>query len=357
MSKLSKTASFLFKAILALTALSLISAFVIAKIGGSSTPLREGVEEFISQISGTRVVIEELDYMGFIPDVRIEIKNVTFQEIGDPTHIMGTMEEFRFSKPFIDHILNRHTVEKLNLKNLEAEAGFITKSPLKIETIKILDEEGQETPKVFLSGLFHTTPFSFEMDIAKKPHRDIRTLYMLRPTTAPVFSLGELEITGNLTSLNPGTDIKNLTIQKGNTIVMEGAGTLLANSRNMNFDGAFTTGQSQINLTLHSTREEKSKMRVTANIQIPELYQKDWETLKTLYILSADLPLHIAWRNYDWDGEITIGRLHWGGAVYNNIKGKITQGDNTLFLSLDCPEALKDEALCIINPKEEKKEQ
>jgi hypothetical protein len=315
--------------------------FVIAKVGGNSEPLREGVEEFLSQISGTRVVVGTLNYMGFVPDVRVDVKDVTFQELGDPTHVIATTESIRFSKPFIDHLLSKDTFEAFSIVGVHAEAGFITPETLNIDYFQV-EDSGDVGARLVGQGDIGDTPVSLTVDIDKMPHRDIRTIYKIKEISRPIFTMGDFTLTGNFTALNPGTQMNKVSLSLGGEEIGHGQGTFRAKNNKPNFEGTAYIGKSDFSIAIKTN--EYGTMHIS--VQSEDFYQEDLERLQALQKKLHLLPLDYLWKQYVVDGAIEITQYHWENSVFEDMKGRIIQSDQQVEIGLVCDETLTEQGPC-----------
>lgn len=254
-TKKKSIAAIALKIILFFIVALLFVLFFLSKIGGQNDQLREGAEQFLSQATQTRAVIGELRYMGFFPDIRIEISDVIFQQPGDPTNVVMTVESFDFSIPFGQYVLSRKTAEKFSLRGVKAKAGAFTPAPLDIDRVEIIDAAGQE-PYLSLEAQYAGKPISGSLSLSRRALKNGKAVYKF-PDAAPLqITAAGATLQSILRPARKGFEATDIRLTVGKQALLQGAASFSFARDKTHIKSALTppSGESvfDADLTVHS---------------------------------------------------------------------------------------------------------
>lgn len=132
-------------------------------------PLREGFEEYLTNISGANATITHLDKITFFPNIEIFLRDLTMHNKFNAALIEMEVESVHMSAPFWSMLMSGNRINDIAITNLQANKGRITPLPIALETVRIEDKNGPEQYGSFLivSGIYDGKKLSFEAEIEK----------------------------------------------------------------------------------------------------------------------------------------------------------------------------------------------
>lgn len=254
---------------------------IIANLSGQNPQLREGAEQFLSRITNSRAVIGKLEYLGFIPDIRIDIKDVSFQTQGDPTDTPMKMEHLTFSLPTTHYLLNKKTIETISATNVEARAGFITPKSLAIENANIADNK-LTAPHLQVEGKYGGEEFSARIELLPVLFKEGRMVYRLADVT-PVFFQTELfDITAELESVKHGSRFKNIVLVHKEAGEVTADITLTYSDEGALVYGTVSKGHSSAEISLDvSQDDEETALSMSGDVQSDAMDAQDFVAIDT----------------------------------------------------------------------------
>jgi len=108
-------------------------------------PLRQGFEQYLSNVTGTNATISELEEIKFFPHIVFKAKDLTFHNRANAARIDLEIEEINYEAPFFSAFMKTGKFNDFSLRNLTSLAGYISPKAIVIETIDIVNEgEGNE---------------------------------------------------------------------------------------------------------------------------------------------------------------------------------------------------------------------
>lgn len=132
-------------------------------------PLREGFEEYLTNLSGANATIGKLEKITFIPNFTIDLSDVTMHDKSNAAVIGVEIEKLYASAPFWSVMIGGGHIIDLQLRNLKAMAGQMTPQEIHLETVNIEDKEGPNQYGSFLivSGTYGGSNLLLEAEIKK----------------------------------------------------------------------------------------------------------------------------------------------------------------------------------------------
>lgn len=339
MSKIKSTAKILFKIALFFAVAIAIMLLIIANLSGKNPQLREGAEQFLSRVTNSRAVIGDLEYLGFIPDIRIDFKNALFQTPGDPTDVPMKVERMTFALPISHYLLNKKTVETISVTNLEARAGFLTPKALIIDMANIADNK-LTTPHLQVKGMYGGEEFLGRIELLPVLFKDDRTVYRLADVTPVMFKTDRFELTADLEGVKHGSHLKNIMLIHKHEGEMTGDITLTYSDNAAHITGEVVKEESKINLDLNISRQEEgAALNMSGDIKSGSLDVRDAMAMHTA------LSGMIAFFAHDQDGlrffeltggvNVVIENMACGeqtaGTVHLKLDTQSPTGENTSF--------------------------
>lgn len=295
-----KTGKILFRlALFFVLAMGLV-LMILANIGGQNEQLKEGAESFLSKITNSRALIGELTYLGFLPSMRLDAKNIIFQEIGDPTHNVMTIEGFEISMPFHHYVLNKQTFEQITLSNLKSEAGFLTPKALTIQSVFITEDAHQHSALRAI-GTYGMQDFIFEAQLETAAAGEGKQVYKVQKVTPLFLDIGNTSIAANLTAHDEGTSLQDIHIFRDNVLILEGIIDIFLEDEKR-IAGELARNQSAFTINLDFSKpKEESGPAITGTVKSKHA---DWQDMD--YMLDT-LDQYIRFFLTDQNGALISG--------------------------------------------------
>lgn len=149
------------KIVLGLALLFLVMFTVLAKVGGTSSALKDAAEGLIGDLSGHRAVISTFRGLYFFPQVRLDFSDLSLYPIQAPREVVLTLGRFQMESDFADVIFRTGRFRALNIEDLQSRPGVILPAALRIEKTLIEEQKKETGPSAFfyvLIGHVERTP-------------------------------------------------------------------------------------------------------------------------------------------------------------------------------------------------------
>ncbi len=139
--------------------LSVIALWVLSRLGGNGEPLRLGMQDYLSQVSGMTAEIGDFRDMRFFPIAGIDIGDTTFTDsAGAPR---AKLAHLRIRMNFWDVFFNRRRYHELMLSGLHLMPGGHLPGAVVIDSAGLSAEEKAFT----LSGHYQERPFTLRLPV------------------------------------------------------------------------------------------------------------------------------------------------------------------------------------------------
>ena len=132
-------------------------------------PLREGFQDYLSRAYDTNATIGRLEKISFFPMINVHATDITMHNKSNAAVIDMKIESITLRSPFWSMLLHAGRVNKLKIKGLKSNSGFIMPQSVQIDNLDIIDREGPEQYGSFIvaSGLYNGQKMTFEAEIKK----------------------------------------------------------------------------------------------------------------------------------------------------------------------------------------------
>lgn len=196
------------KLIIVVAIMAVACGISLKLIERAKDPLRQGIEQYLSQISGQHVGIDELSYASFLPDIDFRMKNVIFRAPEDDQGISARIEKLAFAMPFWSMMTGRTTLRALYLSEVHAKEGLWTPYALSITTLEIIDDESAP-PALQADGRYDGGKMSLSLALSAKGKRGENRTFYLSPGAAVSLTLGRAHLTGAYTANSGAAVLEN----------------------------------------------------------------------------------------------------------------------------------------------------
>lgn len=182
----------------------IIAALIVAAIGyavlglaeRSPDALRQGLEDYISKLSGHRGEITDLSEAKLRPDVRFKMQGVNIRDRDDRDKTYLHADSILVDIPFVKMMFGSASYKALEVRGLDVGTGFILPKKLHLDYAGIADPTPQTaSPQFIAEGDYNGNKLLFTMEmIRKQAGKDI--LYAFADQSLTSFKLGKTELEG-----------------------------------------------------------------------------------------------------------------------------------------------------------------
>jgi hypothetical protein len=162
-----------------------MSLFVLSRQGGNSLPLKNGIEQYLHQVTGYQADIGHLNVMSFYPIVGFDFEDLAFygmaeKEIADgkgkirkapvrDRHI-ADIGHVKAAMSFWDLFLSRHTALALQIGQATIEPGVIDGRGIVLDSLILGPREWDGKPAVVLKGRYGAEDMEASLEMSLRGH-------------------------------------------------------------------------------------------------------------------------------------------------------------------------------------------
>lgn len=311
------------------------SLFTLSFMGGNSPELKENIENYLSQATGTQATIGKLVYAGFYPAMGMAAEDIRFvRKDGDTAgEELARLGEARFAIAFWSVPSGTPKFRMMAVKNASIAAGVLAPRAIRIEKMMIDPDAMAFIAQGNYGGedFFASIPLKSKAGLSKVP------VYMLADEARFEVRAGALSAKGVFYPLGGrGADLKleELRAGKANPITAD----ILIGGK---IKGVVKGGESSANLDLRITRTGKAR-RIGGDIAFDVLNQGDifgaagiveiWRAMQEFYF-GPDLFRKRQDEPYDFsrtaiDADFRVADFRHGKTALGTIAGRLAVGEN-----------------------------
>ncbi len=195
-----------------LLVLGLIFYMTLKMVERYPVPLREGLEQYLSGSFGVSASIGTLDKFAFVPNIDIDVSDVTLHRNNNAAKIDLKAERVKISIPFWAAFFGKSKFKSLDIKNVVSGKGILLPRAFNFKSITIIDKDGPEQYGSFLvaTGEYAGQDFNLEAKLQKQGDS-----YAITSTVPFVMTIAGAKLTGII-----NRNLRNMTM--ANTIVEVG---------------------------------------------------------------------------------------------------------------------------------------
>lgn len=133
-------------------------------------PLKQGLEDFLSQRTSTNASIEIVETIKFFPDIIIDLRDIKLHNRVNAAIVDLNIAHFVAKAPLWSVFINAGYLTHLDIEDLTSASGFIAPHKIQADNISLLSHDGPEQYGHFLqvTGRYDSKPLSLEVKIDKK---------------------------------------------------------------------------------------------------------------------------------------------------------------------------------------------
>jgi hypothetical protein len=247
-NRIHKAFRILLWTILIFFALGWIGLWVMSSLGGSSPELKEGLEQFFSETTGSYAEIEELNELSLYPVARMDISGLSLKkkQDGDPWLTAG---HILVSIRFWDVFFSRKNLLAVSMADIDVAPGFWGPGSVELEEgLLSRDEDGSYFR---LAGFYDGIPLAAFIPVGSKEDKRYGRIFTLPSGYEPEITFGPVTVSGNYSHNSDGFRIENIEVAKENEKLLEGSLEIDSRTKEkVKLSGSFVSGSSNAALSM-----------------------------------------------------------------------------------------------------------
>ncbi len=313
---------------------------ILSRMGGTSDPLREGLEGFFSQVMRIPASIETLHEVQFYPNLLIDLEGLSYRKKPDAPSVMS-VGKVRIVMNFWDVVLHRGTIMDFELAELKADAGILTPKSLRISKLSISGEG--EKAGLRGAGKYGGEDLDFKVSLETLPGKtpEYPRSYKLHNGGKFRLALGELAAAGTLSHPPRGQGIllNDLSVGLPEPLVKGALHYTSGWGSKWMMQGSLESGNTVVTPDL-IFKTEDGRTAVTGDVVVPVLDLADLSGEQNpLALMSALLALGeqegienppISFEGSDVDIKVRLKDIRAGNAAIGYADVPVTVRENIL---------------------------
>ncbi len=170
---------------------------ILAIAERSKDPIRLGLQDYLTQITGGRAEITNLFEVQLVPDTLFKMGGIVIWDKDDPKKTLGKVETAYVALPFWHLLFGISQYYGFELKGFEAASGTLAPKKLALDFVGISAPEGQTSPAFLLEGRYNDLPLLVTVEMIRKKGSN-PPLFSFAKTFSATLKLGGLEGSGIL---------------------------------------------------------------------------------------------------------------------------------------------------------------
>ncbi|GEM_PF-2380689 len=204
---------FFFKLPIILMVIIAVLAGALKLVEGYPDPLRQGFEQYLSDVSGGNAIITKLETIKFVPNFILHAKDISIHNRQNAAEIDLEVKEFHLNAPFSSMLFKNGKINELVLKGLKAKKGMITPKEIEVSSVDIVTKEGPDQFGSFLivQGQYGGDRLGLELELEVQKYN-----YRFNMQTPFSLTLGDYQLNTNFRRKLKGVTLENTVFQKNN---------------------------------------------------------------------------------------------------------------------------------------------
>lgn len=216
--------------------------FVVNTISGTGDMQRSGLQQALSDVTGTKVSITKLTRFNVFPQFAIGFEGI--DGVGASADTGFSVGEFTYAKSFGDWFFNNETaIQTLSIAQLRTNAGVIGPQIFEITKAEIIPAADKEQPYLKAEGLYGVQKFSARFDLTQTQFGMIPN-YEIGTGKKFEVQLGDFNVTGKLLYKKKEVKLQDVTLRINDSAPVTGDVSVRAVDRNMTVTVNFTARES-----------------------------------------------------------------------------------------------------------------
>lgn len=249
---------------------------VLANIGGNSEPLKQSVEQYLTDATPYVARVGTLNHMNFFPSVIVDFNNLELMPDGLPTAepLIRVQKSF-MAASFWDVITHSGKVNAIHISYLYALPGSLFKNDFTLSDLSILTNETADEAILKAEGKIAATPFFAIMGLEISgtfPHNQ----YRIGKEKKIEAGLGDYRLNAIMRDANEGIDIHDILIKKDQDL-LSGNLRLRRIDNKITIQGKLKAGENGTELTLDLQIAKNDKiLEIVGVIKTSSFHEKDF---------------------------------------------------------------------------------
>ncbi|NQZ14427.1 MAG: hypothetical protein HRT94_06375 [Alphaproteobacteria bacterium] len=187
-------------------------------------PLKEGFENYFSNISGQTASIGVLRKSQFFPSLYIQMEDILLSQSENVAQQSMSIQKAQVHVPFVSMFIGGREFYNFGIEELKAEAKIFTDHPISIEKLSIIDSEvSEKQASLSAIGQYANQPMEASIDLKRSKTLFGSIVYKIPRNAEMSMSIGNVSINGQVVTRGTNIFINDGTIKTaGNTSVLRG---------------------------------------------------------------------------------------------------------------------------------------
>ncbi len=178
--------------------------------------LREGIENYLSEITALSARVEQTGHIKFYPSFDMSLSRISFYDISDPDFFPMTIELMEIKMPFLSILLNARNFESVNVQGLKAKPGIIFPKALEVKEAGIIDD-GILPPQIHVKGKYDDADLDIHIGLEREKKTAEQSLYKIAKETAFSIKIGKISLDGTFAEKGRQPVFREALLQVGDT--------------------------------------------------------------------------------------------------------------------------------------------
>ncbi len=217
-TRLQKATRWMIRIGMVIGVLCLVLIGVLKAVESSKEPLRQGLQDYLSQVTGHRAEITDLKEVHLFPNVHFHATGLVVRDTADPKKIIMTAKDGIVETPFWRMFMGVTGYHEFSVSDLTASADYFLPARLEIDKLAIGNNQNAVSAKdaglLRLQGRYNTHPLDVSLSMKRRGEGD-KFLYSISNSAAFTFTLGILKAQARIERGWTHTEIKNLSFERG----------------------------------------------------------------------------------------------------------------------------------------------
>ncbi len=244
---LSTISRWLLRLLLVAVVIFLSFLFVVNTISGTGDMQRSGLQQALSDVTGTKVNITKLTQFNVFPQFAIGFEGI--DGVGVSADTGFSIGEFTYAKSFWDWFFNNETsIQKFNVVNFRTNPGVFGPQVLEITKAAIIPAQDKSPPYLSAEGLYGAQKLSARFDLVQTQFGLIPG-YEIGKGQAFDIALGDFHVTGKFFFKKNEVKLQDVTMRVNGGEPLTGEIKIVPVDKAMTGMIAFALGETKGTLT------------------------------------------------------------------------------------------------------------
>jgi len=168
--------------------------------------IHQGMQSYFTQLTGATTSITTLNKGQFFPSIYFDMDEISFSQTGNIALIKAEIENLAIKLPLSSMFFGTRQFHNLQVRDLNAKAGFLTPRALKINMLRIMPHPtNSKEAALVMNGQYDSANFDFTIRLNRKKSLFGHSLFSMPNSTDIFINIADVDI--KMEMINEGADI------------------------------------------------------------------------------------------------------------------------------------------------------